>query len=212
MEGFVQCALTMAQYRSILDLLNRLNDYRRIAKTAGCEELEFNMAAILDMFIKGEEDITTKKKPVKFDEYGRTYTIGRRKTSSARVWIIPAKQPKVSPIPKDEMLEALDLSESSQSEIPPIIPVIPSTVLVNNTPLASYFSLPADREKIIRPLKLAGVLGGYNVFALVRGGGTTGQSGAIAHGIAKGIAAHEPQMADVLRKGESWFISFDIGD
>jgi len=135
-----------------------------------------------------------KKKPVKFDEYGRTYTVGRRKTSVARVWIIPAKSTPVECSP--EVLFS--------SEDPPSTPLSfqPSQILVNNLPLSKYFSLPSDREKLTRPLKLAGVLGGYNIFALVRGGGTTGQSGAISHGIAKGLAAHEPQMSEVLRKAK----------
>ena len=58
-----------------------------------------------------------------------------------------------------------------------------------------------DRETVIRPLQLAGVFGAFNVFALVRGGGTTGQSGAIAVGLARGLAAHVPEVTDILRKG-----------
>jgi ribosomal protein S9 len=80
-------------------------------------------------------------------------------------------------------------------------PVTSTTVLVNNIPLAEYFPLTVDRERVIRPLKLVGALGAYNVFCLVRGGGTSGQSGAIAHGIAKGVAVHAPDMHDVLKAG-----------
>lgn len=191
----MQTTLTMAKYRRVLTLLNELNDYRRIAETAGCEELGNKMEGILVLFRKGAADLTTKRKAVVFDEFGRTYTVGKRKTSTARVWIIPAKD--APPTEPEESIEGL----LGLTPPTPQISVTPSTVLVNNLPLATYFSLPADREKIIRPLKLAGVLGGYNIFTLVRGGGTTGQSGAIAHGIAKGLAVHEPQMVDVLRKG-----------
>ena len=60
---------------------------------------------------------------------------------------------------------------------------------------------PADRERVIRPLKIAGVLGAFNVFAIVRGGGTTGQSGAVSLGLAKGVAAHVPEVLKTLRKG-----------
>jgi len=201
----MQCSLTMAKYRRVLGMLNELNDYRRIAETAGCDELGQRVADIIEMFRKGSEDLSSKRKPVKFDEYGRTYTTGRRKTSTARVWIIPAKQQRQAASseptldPESQLKYLLDGNPPKPQT--PQTP-IPSTVLVNNLPLASYFPLPVDREKVIRPLKLIGVLGGYNVFALVRGGGTTGQSGAIAHGIAKGLAAHEPQMTDVLRKAK----------
>lgn len=195
MANYMQCTLTMARYRHVVGLLNQLNDYRRISHTAGCTELTDAMVGILDIFKKGGDLYgSTKKKPVKFDEHGRTYTVGRRKTSAARVWIIPAKSTPAEPSP-----EAL-LGLEGASATP--MSVQPSQILVNNLPLSTYFSIPSDREKLTRPLKLAGVLGAYNIFALVRGGGTTGQSGAIAHGIAKGLAAHEPQMAEVLRRAK----------
>lgn len=49
---------------------------------------------------------------------------------------------------------------------------------------------------------MAGLLGAYNVFVIVRGGGPSGQSGAISLGLAKGLVAHEPDVEDILRKGE----------
>lgn len=198
METDMGCTLTMTRYRRLIAMLNELNGYRRIAEAAGCVDLDEKMVAILDMYMKRAADGVSNKKTVKFDEHGRTYTIGRRKTSHARVWIIPAKQ-VVAPITEAPSIEeSLGLAQPS----PPKLLVTPSTVLVNNMPLASYFTLPVDREKVIRPLKLAGVLGGYNIFTLVRGGGTTGQSGAIAHGIARGLAAHEPAIADILKRGQ----------
>ncbi|KIO32212.1 hypothetical protein M407DRAFT_66924, partial [Tulasnella calospora MUT 4182] len=75
-----------------------------------------------------------------------------------------------------------------------------SQILINNLPLAEYFPTVTDREKVTRPLKLAGVLGAYNVFALVRGGGTSGQAGALAHGIAKALIPHVPDTAKILSK------------
>lgn len=194
METDMHCTLTMTRYRRLLVMLNELNDYRRIAEAAGCDELDEKMVAILDMYKKSANDNVAKRRTVNFDEFGRTYTTGRRKTSSARVWIIPAKEVADATPPSLEETLGLDSPR-------PRLQVTPSTVLINNLPLATYFTLPVDREKVIRPLKLAGVLGGYNIFALVRGGGTTGQSGAVAHGIAKGLAAHEPRMADVLKRG-----------
>lgn len=61
----------------------------------------------------------------------------------------------------------------------------------------------SDRERIIRPFRVAGLIGAYNVFALVRGGGSTGQSGAVALGVAKALAAHAPEVEPLLRKGQS---------
>jgi small subunit ribosomal protein S9 len=82
------------------------------------------------------------------------------------------------------------------------VPVTTTTILVNNVSLNKFFITPVDRERVVRPLKLAGVLGAFNIFAIVRGGGTTGQAGAIAHGIAQGIVAHVPEVDSILRKGE----------
>lgn len=69
--------------------------------------------------------------------------------------------------------------------------------------MLNFFSSPnvADRERIVRPFRIAGLIGAFNVFALVRGGGSTGQSGALTLGIAKGIAAHAPEVEPFLRKG-----------
>lgn len=201
MEAYMQSTFSMAAYRRVLALLNDLNECKRIAESAGCEKLAGMMTEILMIFTRDTRDRAAKRKAVKVDEHGRTYTVGRRKTSAARVWIIPAKPPTTTPAPeREETLENFLGLPTLTPPTPPMINVTPSTVLINNLPLSSYFSLPADREKVVRPLKLAGVLGGYNVFALVRGGGTTGQSGAVAHGIAKGLAVHEPRMREVLRK------------
>jgi len=199
MADVVQHTLTTSRHRRITALLNELNYHRRITTAGGYEQLGAGITNILDMFEKGNKDAVLNRgirKPVKFDEHGRTYTLGKRKTSSARVWIIPVKQAAAEPTPVDATSAGIvSLKEEA-------IPVTPTTILVNNTPLAQYFPLPGDREKIVRPFKLSGLLGAYNVFALVRGGGTTGQAGALAQGIAKGLAAHDPKVELVLRRSK----------
>jgi small subunit ribosomal protein S9 len=201
MSGVIQAKLTTSRYRRITALLNELNYNRRTAEAGGYSELSNGLADIVEMFERGNKEAILYRgirKPVKFDQYGRTYTLGKRKESSARVWIIPVKQPP-SPV---------ESSSSDSSEVPSVslqpetVPVTTTTILINNMPLPKYFPLPADRERIIRPFKLAGLIGAYNVFALVRGGGTTGQSGAVAHGIAKGLVAHVPDVELILRRCE----------
>jgi small subunit ribosomal protein S9 len=140
------------------------------------------------------------RKPVKFDEHGRSYTVGKRKESAARVWIIPVKQ-KAAPTPTET--QAPDFGAVDPISIAPeksAAPITATEILVNGIPLSKYFPLPADRERIVRPFKLTGLLGAYNVFAIVRGGGTTGQSGAVAHGLAKGLAAHVPDVELILKR------------
>ena len=199
-----QSRMTTTRYRRVTSLLSQLNDYHRIASTAGCTDLAQGIYQVISLFESRKKDAylaREKRKPVVIDNFGRSYTVGRRKTSSARVWIIPvfSKPQAVIPTLEQESEEALLGLEPTKK--PDQLHVTSTTILVNNLPLAEYFQLPADRERITRPLKVAGLLGAFNVFAIVRGGGTTGQSGALAHGIAKGLAAHRSDIEPLLKKG-----------
>ncbi|TRM69396.1 ribosomal protein S9/S16-domain-containing protein [Schizophyllum amplum] len=190
MSGQFETRLRSTRYRRVVRALDELELYSRIANVAGCERLAMGIDMVLGMFQSGKSVLRAearRKRVVTLDALGRSYTVGRRKTSSARVWMIPTVHK-----------ENEDLEEVRE-EVPP---VVASTILVNNLPLAEFFPVPADREHITRPLKVAGVLGAYNIFALVRGGGTTGQSGAIAHGVAKGLVVHEPELDPLLRRAQ----------
>lgn len=196
MSSEFRTKLSTPRYRKVVKILNQLNDFQRIAQTGGCPQLEDRLRGILSMYESSKKEALLsrgKRKPIVLDEYGRSYTLGKRKTSSARVWMIPVQQPEASQL---ETPEALLLGAEKQK-----LPVTTTTILVNNMPLNQFFPLPADRERITRPLKVAGALGKYNVFALVRGGGTTGQSGALLQGIAKGIVAHDPALEAMFRRG-----------
>lgn len=200
-----QSKMTTSRYRRVTTLLNELNDYLRIATTAGCTDLAAAIGQIVVLFESGKKDAFLargRRKKVILDNYGRSYTFGKRKTSAARVWMIRV-QPSTIPTQAEESIDQLSGLPIASA---PRTTVTTTTVLVNNIPLAEYFPIPADRERIIRPLKIAGVLGAYNVFSIVRGGGTTGQSGALSHGIAKGLVAHEPELENILRRGTFHFM------
>ncbi|KAH7911988.1 ribosomal protein S9/S16-domain-containing protein [Hygrophoropsis aurantiaca] len=211
MTAALEAQLTTSRYRRMIQLLNELNQHLLIARMAGCDDLANGLQDVVQIFEKTNQDAIRargQRKPVEFDEYGRSYTVGKRKTSAARVWIIPIQQqepattdqPQSTPTPASSFeLEDLFRDPSTSK---PTIAVTAASVLVNNVPLSTYFPVPADRERVIRPLKLTGLLGAYNVFTLVRGGGTSGQAGAIAHGIAKGLAAHDPSVEPILRKSK----------
>ncbi|KAF5320936.1 hypothetical protein D9619_001571 [Psilocybe cf. subviscida] len=198
-----QTQMTTTRYRKITKLLNTLNDFLRIARTGGCPELAARLEDILSIYESAKKEAFLKrgkKKTVVLDEFGRSYTVGKRKTSSARVWMIPVQHPEVDAPkgePTPESLLGLELAAPK-----PKLPVTTTTILVNNIPLNQFFTLPEDRERITRPLKVAGALGKYNVFAIVRGGGTTGQSGALAHGIAQGVVAHDPALEVMFRRSK----------
>ncbi|KZT42452.1 SSU ribosomal protein S9P [Sistotremastrum suecicum HHB10207 ss-3] len=215
--GMIGEKLNTSRYRKVTSILNEIDELRRIAQAAGQQTLEESIADVVSMFEREDKETVLargRRKPVKFDEWGRSYTVGKRKTSSARVWIIPVKAPpppvssEAGPMEAEdhaaeaEVTNEVTLGPNPNHSSEPPIPVTTSTILVNGSPLADYFRHPADRERIVRPFKIAGLLGAYNVFALVRGGGTTGQSGALSQGIAKGLAAHVPEVQEILRKSK----------
>lgn len=75
-------------------------------------------------------------------------------------------------------------------------------MLVNGKPLSEAFGRVHDRESALWALKATGRLDKYNVWALVEGGGTTGQAEAITLAVAKGLLAHEPALKPALRSGK----------
>ncbi|KAG2354896.1 ribosomal protein S9/S16-domain-containing protein [Suillus spraguei] len=207
----LKSTLTTSRYRRVVLVLNELETYRSIAERAGIVELQEGIKGITELFERADAATMLargKAKPVKFDEYGRSYTLGKRKTSSARVWIVPVQQPSADKSAAQSMPAATETDNALAALLNPNSssksnePVSVAQILVNNTPLSTYFPIPADRARVIHPIKLAGLLGAYNIFAIVRGGGTSGQSGALAHGIAKGLAAHEPAVAMILKKAK----------
>lgn len=74
-------------------------------------------------------------------------------------------------------------------------------VLINGKPLNEAFGRIHDRESAIWGLKSTERLDKYNVWALVGGGGSTGQAEALAMAIAKALAVHEPPLKTPLRRG-----------
>ena len=217
-------ALTTARYRRMIAVLADLEGCGRIASAAGHTQLAESIKPVLALFERHDKDnvlARAVRKRVPLDRYGRSYTVGKRKESAARVWMIPVLEPT-----SNTTISASPISTSSSSDadlLAPVVneafapspdaaasrvPVTTTTILVNNVPLNKFFATTADRECVVRPLKLAGVLGAFNVFTIVRGGGTTGQAGAIAHGIAQGIVAHVPEVDPILRKGGARSISF----
>ncbi|KAG0201734.1 37S ribosomal protein S9, mitochondrial [Mortierella sp. GBA30] len=73
-------------------------------------------------------------------------------------------------------------------------------VLINGQDAADYFKKSQDRDSLLKPFKVTDLLGKYNVWALVQGGGTTGQAEAISLGIAKALMTHTPELKPSLRK------------
>ncbi|KAI0305443.1 ribosomal protein S9/S16-domain-containing protein [Multifurca ochricompacta] len=210
-------SLTTARYRRMISVLADLEECSRIASAAGHTALAESIQPVLELFERQDKETVlarTVRKQVPMDRYGRSYTVGKRKESAARVWMIPVREPAPVTLSSDVLPSHSPRAQDVDILAPVVdnafapspsasrMPVTTTTILVNNIPLNKYFDSPADRERIVRPLKLAGVLGTFNAFVIVRGGGTTGQAGAIAHGIAQGIVAHVPEVDHILRKAK----------
>ena len=73
-------------------------------------------------------------------------------------------------------------------------------ILVNNTPADEYFLRATSLMVIKQPFELTETWGSYNVRATVKGGGLTGQAGAVRHGISKALLDVDPAFRTILKK------------
>ncbi len=72
-------------------------------------------------------------------------------------------------------------------------------ILVNKRDINDYFGLETLKMTIRQPLNLVNI-GTFDVLVNVRGGGLTGQAGAIRHGISRALCKVNPELRDALKK------------
>tara|TARA_Y100000739_G_C20357946_1_gene350826 strand:- start:134 stop:526 length:393 start_codon:yes stop_codon:yes gene_type:complete len=94
------------------------------------------------------------------------YGTGRRKTSTARVFIKPGS----------------------------------GNISVNNKPLDKFFGRKTAQMIVKQPLELTSLNEKFDVNATVKGGGITGQAGAIRHGLTRAIMSYDEALRPALRK------------
>jgi small subunit ribosomal protein S9 len=94
------------------------------------------------------------------------YGTGRRKTSTARVFMKPGS----------------------------------GSITVNNRPLDTFFGRKTAQMIVRQPLELMQVTDTFDVNVTVKGGGTTGQAGAIRHGLTRALMQYDEAMRPQLRK------------
>ena len=71
---------------------------------------------------------------------------------------------------------------------------------VNGKNMADYFQKQNLQIAIFRPLTLVNRASEFDVICSVKGGGLTGQAGAIIHGLARAIILYEPELKSTLKK------------
>jgi small subunit ribosomal protein S9 len=72
--------------------------------------------------------------------------------------------------------------------------------LVNKRPYELYFLRETDRIIVKQPLDVTNNTNKYDVIANIRGGGLTGQAGAMRLGISRALLSIDPGLKDLLRK------------
>ncbi len=73
-------------------------------------------------------------------------------------------------------------------------------ITVNKREIDSYFGLETLKVVVRQPLALTNSTEKYDAFVTVRGGGFTGQAGAIRHGIARALCVADPELRPALKK------------
>lgn len=73
-------------------------------------------------------------------------------------------------------------------------------IIVNDKSMEEYFPLETLRIIVKQPLTLTETLNKYDVIAKVKGGGISGQAGALRHGIARALVLADPTLRPVLKK------------
>ena len=113
---------------------------------------------------------------------------GRRKNASARV--------RISPV-------AADAGKSSEGRAPEG----QANIVVNGKALEDYFPTETHRMIINQPLLAAEAQDKYSFVVRVRGGGVTGQAGAVRHGIARALEKMDEELRPILKS--SGFLTRD---
>ena len=72
--------------------------------------------------------------------------------------------------------------------------------MVNGRPLDEFFGRETARMIVRQPLAVAELDGRFDIKVNVRGGGTTGQAGAIRHGITRALLQYDENLRSALRR------------
>ncbi|OIP86422.1 MAG: 30S ribosomal protein S9 [Rhodobacterales bacterium CG2_30_65_12] len=72
-------------------------------------------------------------------------------------------------------------------------------VTVNGREINKYFARPVLQMILRQPFQVAGVEDEFDVMATVKGGGLSGQAGAVKHGISKALQLYEPSLRPALK-------------
>ena len=73
-------------------------------------------------------------------------------------------------------------------------------IKINGKNIKEYFSRPVLQMIVNQPLEIIQSADGYDIMATVKGGGLSGQAGALRHGISKALSIYNNELRPVLKK------------
>ncbi len=73
-------------------------------------------------------------------------------------------------------------------------------ISVNGLPLDKYFGRETSRMIVRQPLKVVDRIDTFDIYVTVRGGGNSGQAGAIRHGLTRALLVYDEGFRSNLRK------------
>lgn len=84
------------------------------------------------------------------------------------------------------------------------VTLIPGTgkIQINWRPFDNYFPRESDRTRILEPLRRTNALNKFDITAAVKGGGITGQVGAVKLGVARALAQSDENNRGLLKKAK----------
>ncbi len=100
------------------------------------------------------------------------------------------------------MATPIPISTGRRKESVARVRLAPGTgnVTINGRTMDAYFGRETSKMILVEPLKLVDQIGKLDVFVNARGGGLSGQAGAIRHGITRALCEFNPEFRPILKK------------
>ena len=128
------------------------------------ENKDINNLSDLSKLNQNEEVSSIEREP-KIDKLGRSYSTGRRKESTARVWVKRGT----------------------------------GKIIINGKDMSLYFARPVLQMQLNFVFDVTERKDQFDVTATVKGGGLSGQAGAVRHGLSRALSLFEPDLRKPLK-------------
>ena len=128
------------------------------------ENKDINNLSDLSKLNQAEESSSIEREP-KIDKLGRSYSTGRRKESTARVWVKRGT----------------------------------GKITINGKDMPLYFARPVLQMQLNFVFDVTERKDQFDVIATVKGGGLSGQAGAVRHGLSRALTLFEPDLRKPLK-------------